>query len=160
MAAAGQPGGSEWECRMHRGVVAIGAMVCLAATCAPTLADPVEDFYRGRNVTMVIGYSVAGGYDSYARLVSRHIGKYVPGTPGSVVNNMSGAGGHCRFVPESGITALSTQPPRPFAVDKDVLVGAGEPIHCQGFAAPPIRRCLQDRWSGQTAVREQRCFAE
>jgi tripartite-type tricarboxylate transporter receptor subunit TctC len=92
MPAAGQPGGSEWEYRMRRGVVAIGALFWLAATCAPAPADPVEDFYRGRNVTMVIGYSVAGGYDNYARVVARHLGNHIPGNPTILPQNMPGAG--------------------------------------------------------------------
>ena len=77
---------------MHRGVVAIGSLFWLAATCAPSLADPVEDFYRGRNVTMVIGYSVAGGYDNYARVVARHLGSHIPGNPTILPQNMPGAG--------------------------------------------------------------------
>ena len=77
---------------MRRGVVAIGSMFWLAATCAPALADPVEDFYRGRNVTLVIGYSVAGGYDSYARVVARHLGNHIPGNPTILPQNMPGAG--------------------------------------------------------------------
>jgi tripartite-type tricarboxylate transporter receptor subunit TctC len=92
MAAAGQPGGTEWECRMGRGVAAIGSLLWLAATCAPAAADPVEDFYRGRNVTMVIGYSVAGGYDNYARVVARHLGNHIPGHPTVLPQNMPGAG--------------------------------------------------------------------
>jgi tripartite-type tricarboxylate transporter receptor subunit TctC len=77
---------------MRRGVVAIGSMFWLAATCVPTQADPVEDFYRGRNVTMVIGYSVAGGYDNYARVVARHLGNHIPGSPTILPQNMPGAG--------------------------------------------------------------------
>ena len=77
---------------MRRGVVAIGSMVWLAATCASAPADPVEDFYRGRNVTMVIGYSVAGGYDNYARVVARHLGSHIPGNPTILPQNMPGAG--------------------------------------------------------------------
>src|SRR5690349_10297221 len=92
MLAAGQPGGSEWECRMRRGVVAIGSLLWLPATCAPTSADPIEEFYRGRNVTMVIGYSVAGGYDNYARVVGRHLGNHIPGNPNLVPQNRPGAG--------------------------------------------------------------------
>jgi tripartite-type tricarboxylate transporter receptor subunit TctC len=64
----------------------------LAATCAPAPADPVEEFYRGRNVTMVIGYSVAGGYDNYARVVARHLGNHIPGNPTILPQNMPGAG--------------------------------------------------------------------
>ena len=92
MPAAGQPGGSEWGCRMRRSVVAIGSVFWLAATCASASADPVEDFYRGRNVTMVIGYSVAGGYDNYARVVARHLGNHIPGNPTVLPQNMPGAG--------------------------------------------------------------------
>ena len=77
---------------MGRGVAAIGSLLWLAATCAPASADPVEDFYRGRNVTMVIGYSVAGGYDNYARVVARHLGNHIPGHPTVLPQNMPGAG--------------------------------------------------------------------
>ena len=77
---------------MRRGVVAIGSLFWLAATCASAPADPVEDFYRGRNVTMVIGYSVAGGYDNYARVVARHLGSHIPGKPTVLPQNMPGAG--------------------------------------------------------------------
>jgi tripartite-type tricarboxylate transporter receptor subunit TctC len=55
-------------------------------------ADQVEDFYRGKNVTMVIGYSVGGGYDLYGRLVARHLGKHIPGQPNIVPQNREGAG--------------------------------------------------------------------
>jgi len=55
-------------------------------------ADSVEDFYRGKNVTMVIGYSVGGGYDLYGRLVARHLGKHIPGQPNIVPQNREGAG--------------------------------------------------------------------
>jgi tripartite-type tricarboxylate transporter receptor subunit TctC len=92
MAPAGQPGGTEWEYRMRRGVVVIGSIFWLAVSCAPALADPVEDFYRGRNVTLVIGYSVAGGYDSYARVIARHLGNHIPGNPTILPQNMPGAG--------------------------------------------------------------------
>jgi tripartite-type tricarboxylate transporter receptor subunit TctC len=70
--------------------------LCLLATAAfaalPARADSVEDFYRGRNVTLVIGYSVGGGYDLYGRLVARHLGKYIPGQPTIVPQNREGAG--------------------------------------------------------------------
>ena len=55
-------------------------------------ADPVADFYRGRTVNLVVGYGPGGGYDLCARLVARHIGRYIPGHPAVVVQNMPGAG--------------------------------------------------------------------
>ena len=58
----------------------------------PAYADEVADFYRGKTFTMVVGYSAGGGYDLYARAISRHIGKHIPGNPTIIVNNMPGAG--------------------------------------------------------------------
>src|SRR6266704_1413196 len=58
----------------------------------PARAQSVEDFYRGKTINLIIGYSVGGGYDLYGRLVSRHIGKHIPGRPAIVPQNMTGAG--------------------------------------------------------------------
>jgi tripartite-type tricarboxylate transporter receptor subunit TctC len=55
-------------------------------------ADDVADFYRGRQVDLIVGFGPGGGYDAYARLLARHIGKYIPGNPNVVVQNMPGAG--------------------------------------------------------------------
>jgi tripartite-type tricarboxylate transporter receptor subunit TctC len=54
--------------------------------------DVVEAFYRGRTVTITVGSAVGGGYDSYARLLGRHLGRHIPGSPTVVVQNMPGAG--------------------------------------------------------------------
>ena len=59
---------------------------------APAQADPVTDFYKGRNVNIIVGYSVGGGYDLYARTLARHMGRRIPGNPTMVVQNMAGAG--------------------------------------------------------------------
>ena len=72
--------------------VAVASLLALVVASAPALADPVEDFYRGRNVALVIGYSVAGGYDTYARVVAHHLGNHIPGRPTIVPQNMEGAG--------------------------------------------------------------------
>jgi tripartite-type tricarboxylate transporter receptor subunit TctC len=55
-------------------------------------AQSVENFYRGRTVTIVVGYSVGGGYDVLARVLARRLGKHIPGNPSIVVQNMPGAG--------------------------------------------------------------------
>jgi tripartite-type tricarboxylate transporter receptor subunit TctC len=70
--------------------VACIAVVLIATQ--PARADGIEDFYKGRTISLVIGYSVGGGYDAYGRLLSRHIGKYIPGNPTVVPQNMTGAG--------------------------------------------------------------------
>ena len=55
-------------------------------------ADPVSDFYRGRQVSLIVGYGTGGGYDVYGRLIARHLGRHIPGQPNVVVQNMPGAG--------------------------------------------------------------------
>jgi tripartite-type tricarboxylate transporter receptor subunit TctC len=56
-------------------------------------AESVEDFYRGKTIAIIVGYDPGGGYDLYGRLIAGHLGKYVPGHPAVVVQNMPGAGG-------------------------------------------------------------------
>ena len=58
-----------------------------------TAADPLETFYKGRSISLLVGGSAGGGYDSWARAVARFIGKHLPGAPTIVVRNMPGAGG-------------------------------------------------------------------
>src|SRR5262249_30228577 len=51
-----------------------------------------EDFYQGKTVRFVVGFSAGGGFDAYTRAIARHIGKHIPGTPATIVENMPGAG--------------------------------------------------------------------
>ena len=60
-----------------------------AAFAVPAAAD---DFYKGRQVSIICGFAPGGGYDAYARLLGRHIGRHIPGNPSVVVQNMEGAG--------------------------------------------------------------------
>jgi tripartite-type tricarboxylate transporter receptor subunit TctC len=52
-----------------------------------------QDFYKDKTITFIVGYSPGGTYDQYTRLIARHISKYLPGNPTTVVENMPGAGG-------------------------------------------------------------------
>src|SRR5947209_9856862 len=69
-----------------------GAMsaLCVSTSFAP--AQSPADFYKGRNVEVYVGYSVGGGYDFYARMLARYLGKHLPGNPTIVPKNMEGAG--------------------------------------------------------------------
>lgn len=70
------------------------ALCAFAATgAAQAKADAVADFYKGRAVTVVVSSSAAGGYDTLARALARHMGKHLPGNPAVIVRNMPGAGG-------------------------------------------------------------------
>ena len=72
------------------------ALALLAAALAlqggPVAAQGVADFYRGRTVNFIVGFGPGGGYDLYPRVLSRHLGRHIPGHPNVVVQNMDGAG--------------------------------------------------------------------
>ena len=55
-------------------------------------AQDSTNFYRGKTISIICGFAAGGGYDAYARLVSRHMGRHVPGAPQMIVQNMTGAG--------------------------------------------------------------------
>lgn len=73
------------------GAVRLFAAALALLACAAR-ADPIEDFYRGRQVRAVIGNEAGGDYDQWARLILRYMGRYLPGNPVFVVQNMPGAG--------------------------------------------------------------------
>jgi tripartite-type tricarboxylate transporter receptor subunit TctC len=58
----------------------------------PSHAESAADFYRGKTVTLTVGYSAGGGYDTYARILAHHMGRHIPGNPTIVVQNAPGAG--------------------------------------------------------------------
>ncbi|HZS63545.1 MAG TPA: tripartite tricarboxylate transporter substrate-binding protein [Xanthobacteraceae bacterium] len=65
------------------------AAACAAAAAAPAMA---ADFYAGKSIDFIIGADVGGGYDTYARVIGRHLGKHIPGNPQIVMKNLPGAG--------------------------------------------------------------------
>jgi tripartite-type tricarboxylate transporter receptor subunit TctC len=71
-----------------------GAAALLSWTASCAMAQATEaDFFKGKTVTVVVGAAAGGGLDIYARLVSRHFSKHIPGNPSVVVSNQPGAGG-------------------------------------------------------------------
>jgi tripartite-type tricarboxylate transporter receptor subunit TctC len=71
----------------------IVALTTLIAATAPAAADPVADFYNGKQIKFIIRSGVGGSYDSYSRLLARHIGRHIPGNPSILTVNMPGGGG-------------------------------------------------------------------
>jgi tripartite-type tricarboxylate transporter receptor subunit TctC len=75
----------------------------------------VEDFYRGQTIRIVVASGPSGGFDTFARLLARHLGRFVPGNPGFVVQNMPGAGGLraagyiAKIAPRDGLTIAAVQ---------------------------------------------------
>lgn len=70
------------------------ALLALSASAlgVSATAQSVEDFYKSRPLTVIVGYATGGGYDAHVRSVMRHYNKYLPGQPSIVVQNMVGAG--------------------------------------------------------------------
>ena len=73
---------------LARNVMCGAAASCLLA--APAFAQ--EPYFKGKSITIAVGSSAGGGYDTYARMISRHMGKHVEGAPTIIVSNMPGAG--------------------------------------------------------------------
>ncbi len=78
---------------MVRGSRFFGASLIAIMAAVPVAADPVADFYRGQTISLVVGANTGGGYDAYARPVSRHLGRFIPGEPNIVIRYMGAAGG-------------------------------------------------------------------
>jgi tripartite-type tricarboxylate transporter receptor subunit TctC len=68
------------------------AVVLFAAATTAHAAPAGEDFFKGKVIRIIVGFSPGGGFDTYARALSRYMGKYVPGSPSIIVENMTGAG--------------------------------------------------------------------
>jgi tripartite-type tricarboxylate transporter receptor subunit TctC len=71
--------------------LALGLLTVLLGTSTGS-AQSVADFYRGKSIQLLIGYTAGGNYDLSARLLARHIGRHIPGNPNVVPQNMAGAG--------------------------------------------------------------------
>ncbi|MDH3239033.1 MAG: hypothetical protein OEO83_00060 [Alphaproteobacteria bacterium] len=75
-----------------RGALALSVFAASAwALVAPAAADAVGDFYKGKSISLVIGFPPGGGYNSYARTVGAHISNHIPGSPKVIIKNMPGA---------------------------------------------------------------------
>jgi tripartite-type tricarboxylate transporter receptor subunit TctC len=131
----------------------IGLTLLAAGWAAPAgfAADSVAQFYKGKTVAVVIGSAPAAGFDTYGRLVARHLGRFIPGNPNLVAQNMPGAGGSNagRYiagpVPQDGTFVGAIHPATVMAP----ILGSGggktvEPIkfHYLGSANSDVEVCI------------------
>jgi tripartite-type tricarboxylate transporter receptor subunit TctC len=74
--------------------IVFATMTVLAALAPPgrAAAEPTVDFYKGKQIRLVVGANAGDGYDIWSRLIARHMGRHVPGRPNLIVQNMPGAG--------------------------------------------------------------------
>lgn len=101
-----------WHHQLRAGYVATALIVGGGAVATDS---DIEQFYKGKTVQIVIGSGAGGGYDLYARLAARHLGRFVPGAPNFVPQNMPGAGGVvganyvANVAPKDGTVIAATQ---------------------------------------------------
>src|SRR6266566_7147501 len=69
------------------------ACVAVLLAQAPALAEPVADFYRGKAISLYVGFPPGGGYDLYARVVAPYFARHIPGNPSIVIKSMLGGSG-------------------------------------------------------------------
>jgi tripartite-type tricarboxylate transporter receptor subunit TctC len=99
--------------KLHPFIAACAIVVPMVSYLTPASADEVEDFYKGKRLTVYVGSSSGGGTDLYGRIIAQYIGKYIPGNPSVTVSNMPGANGLnlanalYRILPKDG-TAIGT----------------------------------------------------
>lgn len=75
---------------IHAQIASAAALAIVAAAPGQAQAQSVEQFYTGKTIRMIVGSSAGGGYDTYARVISRHMGRFIPGNPNFVIQNMPG----------------------------------------------------------------------
>src|SRR5512135_3768220 len=76
---------------MRKKVLSI-IIVVLTVALMPQVGLGAAPYYEGKTMRIIVGHSAGGGFDTYARIVGRHLGKHLPGNPTVVVENMVGAG--------------------------------------------------------------------
>ena len=72
--------------------VAVALAATISVTTGAVKADSASDFYKGKRITLIVGYSPGGGYDTYSRLIARNMARHIPGKPNIIVKNIVGAG--------------------------------------------------------------------
>ena len=73
----------------RRLLLTVTATLCLIVVARPAVAQ--EPFYKGKTIRLIVGLAPGGGFDTYSRVIARHMGKHIPGNPTTVVDNMPGA---------------------------------------------------------------------
>src|SRR3954451_3302157 len=113
----------------------LAAFVLVSVASTAAQADDVADFYRGKELRLIVSASIGGGYDIYGRAVARHLGAHIPGNPTIVTQNMPAAGGlgaanHLNNVAAKDGTVIAlfqnTVPLEPFFENKQAQFDAAQ----------------------------------
>jgi len=126
-------------------------LALVLSSTATQRAAAQDAFFKGKTVSIVVGYSAGGGYDQYARLVARHLGRHIPGNPNVIVQNMPGAASM------TSVRHLDANA----AKDGTVITTFDPGLILESFAAPDVVKAkFSDyQWIG-TLLRDIRiCYA-
>ncbi len=138
--------------RRHAAKCAGWTLACVAGLSTDASAqDSIANFYRGKTVTISVGFTAGGGYDLHARTLARHIGRHIPGNPNIVVKNVPGAAG----------LVLANQLGNTLAKDGTELATFDRAIPLEPLVAPERAR-FDSRtlnWIGSTDNDVSTCFA-
>jgi tripartite-type tricarboxylate transporter receptor subunit TctC len=130
----------------------LALLIWLASAIGPAPhAVAADEFFKGKTVTLVVGYSAGGGYDQYARALARHLGSAIPGNPSVLVQNLPGAASL------TAVRYLDANAPR----DGTAITMFDPGLITESFAAPDLFKVkLSDyQWIG-TMLRDIRiCYA-
>ena len=131
--------------------ITLAGTVLAAVTSAPAAsAQTVAEFYKDRQVTLTIGFNPGGGFDTYGRLVARHIGRHIPGQPTIVVKNRPGAG--------SVIAANSLYSTAPKDGTEIGLIAESVPLHPLYGLARTRFEALKFNWLGSVSRSTSICL--
>lgn len=125
--------------RIIRGIVASAALLCAASLVSGANA---EDFYAGKQLTIVVSSESGGGYDLYARSITRWLPKHLPGSPSQIVQNMDGASGLratnflYNVAPKDGLTIGMVNNGAPFAILYGVSQAQFDPTKFNWLGSP------------------------
>ena len=82
-----------WRSNLNRRLCLVATFLVGFGLLLGRAAAADDGFYKGKTIRLIVAFSAGGGYDTYSRTIARHLGKYIPGSPTVVVDNMTGAGG-------------------------------------------------------------------
>jgi tripartite-type tricarboxylate transporter receptor subunit TctC len=78
---------------MRSGKWLLGVLAwALLLSASPSAKAAADEFYQGKTLRFVVGFAPGGGFDTYTRVIARHMGRHIPGNPNTIVENMTGAG--------------------------------------------------------------------
>jgi tripartite-type tricarboxylate transporter receptor subunit TctC len=148
---------------MRRTIALCSALLAGSSAWSQALgSENVEEFYRGKEIRLIIGEGPGGGYDTYARLLGNHLGKFIPGSPRIVPQNMPGAGtlratNHIYAVANRDGTVLATAQRFVFIMSLLELAGAqfdSTKFSYVGSMSEDVGTCIAWREAGFQSIED------